>query len=77
MFGSPAGKSVDNLRALSPGARPEFNLHSSRRPASRRSSTASSVRSVGGTLDNSSWGDAVYESGQNGRKDGRPESCLC
>ncbi|KAK0383603.1 hypothetical protein NLU13_9514 [Sarocladium strictum] len=73
MFSSPAiGKSVDNLSPLSPNNRSEFPFHSRHgqphgRPTSRRGSTASSIHSIGGTLDTSSggWGDAVYESGQN------------
>lgn len=38
--------------------------------ASRRDSTASSIHSIGGTLDTSSnnASHSVYESGQNGRK---------
>lgn len=74
MYSSPgARKSVDNLPALFPSSRHEFPLHSSRathsypRPASRRGSAASSIHSVGGSLDTSSgsWAASVYESGQN------------
>ncbi|KAK2593855.1 hypothetical protein QQS21_008432 [Conoideocrella luteorostrata] len=74
MFSSSnAGKSVDSLSALSPGGRHEVPLHSSRpiqsyaRSASRRNSTASSIHSMGGTLDNASSTTtlSVYESGQN------------
>ncbi|QPG96836.1 hypothetical protein C2857_005351 [Epichloe festucae Fl1] len=74
MFSSPnAGKSVDSFSALSPGGRHEVSLHSSRsgqnytRSASRRNSTASSIHSIGGTLDTSSnnASHSVYESGQN------------
>ncbi|KAL2207750.1 Vps54-domain-containing protein [Sarocladium strictum] len=73
MFSSPAmGKSVDNLSPLSPNSRSEFPFHSRQgqahgRPISRRGSTASSIHSIGGTLDTSTggWGSAVYESGQN------------
>ncbi|KAM0254360.1 hypothetical protein ACHAQJ_006892 [Trichoderma viride] len=74
MYSSPsAGGSVDNLTPLSPGGRADYPFHSSRiaqghpRPHSRRSSTASSIHSIGGTLDTtlSSGSAAVYESGQN------------
>ncbi|KAL7790847.1 Vps54 domain-containing protein [Trichoderma ceciliae] len=74
MYSSPsAGGSVDNLTPLSPGGRADYPFHSSRigqghqRPHSRRSSTASSIHSIGGTLDItlSSGTSAVYESGQN------------
>ncbi|UNI18851.1 hypothetical protein JDV02_005093 [Purpureocillium takamizusanense] len=76
MFSSPgAGKSFDSLAALSPSGRydrHEYSMHSrtshgAGRPPSRRSSTASSIHSIGGVLDNSSstWGAAVLESGQN------------
>ncbi|KAL7925508.1 Vps54 domain-containing protein [Trichoderma austrokoningii] len=74
MYSSPvAGRSVDNLTPLSPGGRADYPFHSSRvaqghpRPHSRRSSTASSIHSIGGTLDTSLSGGngAVYESGQN------------
>lgn len=73
MYSSPiAGRSVDNLAPLSPPGRADYPFHSSRiaqghgRPHSRRSSTASSIHSIGGTLDTSlSSGSAVYESGQN------------
>ncbi|PTB42122.1 hypothetical protein M441DRAFT_67670 [Trichoderma asperellum CBS 433.97] len=74
MYSSPvAGRSVDNLAPLSPGGRADYPFHSSRiaqghpRPHSRRSSTASSIHSIGGTLDTTLSGGngAVYESGQN------------
>ncbi|KAL7945644.1 Vps54 domain-containing protein [Trichoderma barbatum] len=74
MYSSPsAGRSVDNLTPLSPGGRADYPFHSGRigqghpRPHSRRSSVASSIHSIGGTLDTSlsSGSAAVYESGQN------------
>ncbi|UKZ70340.1 uncharacterized protein TrAtP1_011326 [Trichoderma atroviride] len=74
MYSSPiAGRSVDNLTPLSPGGRADYPFHSSRiaqghpRPHSRRSSTASSIHSIGGALDTALSGGngAVYESGQN------------
>ncbi|KAJ4863791.1 vps54-like protein domain-containing protein [Trichoderma breve] len=74
MYSTPsAGRSVDNLAPLSPGGRADYPFHSGRigqghpRPHSRRSSVASSIHSIGGTLDTSLSGgsSAVYESGQN------------
>ncbi|PNP37546.1 hypothetical protein TGAMA5MH_10487 [Trichoderma gamsii] len=74
MYSTPvAGRSVDNLAPLSPGGRADYPFHSSRiaqghpRPHSRRSSTASSIHSIGGALDTALSGGngAVYESGQN------------
>ncbi|KAH6611233.1 hypothetical protein Trco_001253 [Trichoderma cornu-damae] len=73
MYSSPtAGRSVDNIAPLSPGGRADYPFHSRigqghPRPHSRRSSTASSIHSIGGTLDTalSSGAAAVYESGQN------------
>ncbi|KAF6837026.1 garp complex component [Colletotrichum musicola] len=73
MYSAPAGrKSVDTISSMSPPAtRTEFPFH---RPgqghpqhAARRGSTASSIHSIGGSLDTSStsWANAVLESGQN------------
>ncbi|KAL2197622.1 Vps54-like protein-domain-containing protein [Corynascus similis CBS 632.67] len=73
MYSSPgARKSVDSLSpTLSVGHRGDFPFHGtaphgSQRPGQRRGSTASSIHSIGGSLDagvNSS--EAVFESGQN------------
>lgn len=68
----PTPGSRESFDSLSTTAsRPDFNLprkgsHTSH-PLPRRSSTASSMHSVGGSLDTSSaaWGSAVFESGQN------------
>ncbi|KAL2172542.1 hypothetical protein VTG60DRAFT_5296 [Thermothelomyces hinnuleus] len=67
-----ARKSVDSLSpTLSVGHRGDFPFHGtaplgSQRPGQRRGSTASSVRSIGGSLDAGvSSSDAVFESGQN------------
>ncbi|WYZ38857.1 hypothetical protein EsH8_III_000771 [Colletotrichum jinshuiense] len=67
-----ARKSMDTISSLSPPAtRTEFPFH---RPGqahpyhtTRRGSTASSIHSIGGSLDTSSasWANAVLESGQN------------
>ncbi|KAG9255426.1 Vps54-like protein-domain-containing protein [Emericellopsis atlantica] len=73
MFSSPTGaKSTGNISALSPspGGRSEYPFpahgQGTGRSTSRRSSTASSIRSVGETLDSSSgFKDAMHESGQN------------
>ncbi|KAK4033995.1 vacuolar protein sorting-associated protein 54 [Parachaetomium inaequale] len=67
-----ARKSVDSLSpTLSVGHRGDFPFHGtaphgSQRPHQRRGSTASSIHSIGGSLD--TWGtssNAVFESGQN------------
>ncbi|KAM0479783.1 hypothetical protein ACHAPX_004360 [Trichoderma viride] len=73
MYSTPvAGRSVDNLAPLSPSGRADYPFHSRiaqghPRPHSRRSSTASSIHSIGGALDTALSGGngAVYESGQN------------
>ncbi|KAK4670410.1 uncharacterized protein QC763_211470 [Podospora pseudopauciseta] len=71
MFSNQGGrKSVDSLSStLSAGHRTEFPFHG-KGPTSpqrqRRDSTASSIYSVGGSLDASAgWTSAVFESGQN------------
>ncbi|KAK0719596.1 vacuolar protein sorting-associated protein 54-like protein [Lasiosphaeris hirsuta] len=74
MFSSQgARKSVDSLSpTLGTGSRGDFPFHGKRshspqRTHQRRGSTASSVYSIGGSLDTSSgtWTSAVLESGQN------------
>ncbi|KAK5662771.1 hypothetical protein OQA88_6178 [Cercophora sp. LCS_1] len=74
MFSSSgARKSVDSLSpTLSAGTRGDFPFHGKRshspqRGHQRRGSTASSIYSVGGSLDTSpsTWTGAVLESGQN------------
>ncbi|GAB1314385.1 Vacuolar protein sorting-associated protein 54 [Madurella fahalii] len=74
MFSNPgARKSVDSLSpAVSAGHRSDFPFHGKAphnpQPAAhqRRGSTASSIHSIGGSLDTSGgWGGAVFESGQN------------
>ncbi|KAK0739770.1 Vps54-like protein-domain-containing protein [Apiosordaria backusii] len=71
MFSNQGGrKSVDSLSStLSAGHRTEFPFHGkgpSSPPRQRRDSTASSIYSVGGSLDASAgWTNAVFESGQN------------
>ncbi|KAH8888900.1 Vps54-domain-containing protein [Thozetella sp. PMI_491] len=71
MYANPgARKSVDSLSPTTPvGPRGDFPFHSrgSVSEHRRRGSTASSIHSIGGSLDTSpgSWGDAVIESGQN------------
>ncbi|KAK3328427.1 Vps54-like protein-domain-containing protein [Cercophora scortea] len=69
MFSNPgARKSVDSLSpTLSTGTRGDFPFHGKERPHQRRDSIASSVHSVGGSLDSStsSWANAVLETGQN------------
>ncbi|KXX78752.1 Vacuolar protein sorting-associated protein 54 [Madurella mycetomatis] len=74
MFSNPAArKSVDSLSpAISAGHRGDFPFHGKapHNPQSaahqRRGSTASSIHSIGGSLDTSGgWGGAVFESGQN------------
>ncbi|KAK3378519.1 Vps54-like protein-domain-containing protein [Podospora didyma] len=64
-----ARKSVDSLSPTrSTGHRGDFPFHSKERPPhQRRGSTASSIHSVGGSLDSSSgtWVNAVLETGQN------------
>ncbi|TEA22400.1 Vacuolar protein sorting-associated protein 54 [Colletotrichum sidae] len=71
MYSSPgARKSVDTISPLSP-SRTEFPFHrpgqGHQHPPARRGSTASSIHSIGGSLDisSSSWANAVLESGQN------------
>ncbi|KAI9149299.1 Vacuolar protein sorting-associated protein [Paramyrothecium foliicola] len=66
-------KSNDNFSLLSAGSRTEAppfgasRVPHGHRPRSRRGSTASSIRSIAGTLDSttSGWAAAVHESGQN------------
>ncbi|KAK4179494.1 putative vacuolar protein sorting-associated protein 54 [Triangularia setosa] len=71
MFSNQGGrKSVDSLSStLSAGHRTEFPFHgkgSSSPQRQRRDSTASSIYSVGGSLDASAgWTNVVFESGQN------------
>ncbi|KAF9881230.1 hypothetical protein CkaCkLH20_01380 [Colletotrichum karsti] len=74
MYSSPtARKSVDTLSSPSspPSSRTEFPFHRQGHgyphQTARRGSTASSVHSIGGSLDtsSSSWANAVLESGQN------------
>ncbi|KAG7102233.1 Vacuolar protein sorting-associated protein 54 like [Verticillium longisporum] len=75
MFSSPGSRrSMDNLTPLSPtGSRSEFPFHGARPgqghpyPLGRRGSTASSIHSIGGSLDTASSNRAssVAESGQN------------
>ncbi|AEO62871.1 bb161ebc-7d62-479c-8044-f02721616bb3 [Thermothielavioides terrestris] len=67
-----ARKSVDSLSpTLSAGHRGDFPFHGTapvgqQRSHQRRGSTASSVHSIGGSLDTSGgWSSAVFESGQN------------
>lgn len=72
MFPTSSG-SRESFESLSPtSSRAEFNFprkgsHTSHPLVQRRGSTASSIHSVGGSLDTSSagWGSAVFESGQN------------
>ncbi|OLN84888.1 Vacuolar protein sorting-associated protein 54, chloroplastic [Colletotrichum chlorophyti] len=71
MYSSPgARKSVDTISPLSP-SRTEFPFHRQGQAhphhTGRRGSTASSIHSIGGSLDTSStsWVNAVLESGQN------------
>ncbi|KAK4204244.1 putative vacuolar protein sorting-associated protein 54 [Triangularia verruculosa] len=70
MFTNQGGrKSVDSLSSTLSGHRTEFPFHG-KGPSSpqrqRRDSTASSIYSVGGSLDASTgWTNAVFESGQN------------
>jgi vacuolar protein sorting-associated protein 54 len=69
----PSSGSRESFDSLTPtSSRTDFNFgrkasHASHRPVQRRGSTASSIHSVGGSLDTSSgtWGSAVFESGQN------------
>ncbi|KAB5531254.1 Vps54-like protein-domain-containing protein [Coniochaeta sp. 2T2.1] len=69
----PSSGSRDSFDSLSPtSSRTDFNFprkgsHTSHRPVQRRGSTASSIHSVGGSLDTSTgtWESAVFESGQN------------
>ncbi|KAK4149450.1 vacuolar protein sorting-associated protein 54 [Chaetomidium leptoderma] len=67
-----ARKSVDSLSpTLSAGHRGDFPFHgtaphSQQRPHQRRGSTASSIHSIGGSLDaTGNWSNAVFESSQN------------
>ncbi|KUI71354.1 Vacuolar protein sorting-associated protein 54 [Cytospora mali] len=66
---SGARKSVDSLASpTSPqSVRSEFPFHTARHGSvsTRRGSAASSIHSVGGALDQGSWGGAVLEIGQN------------
>ncbi|OIW30300.1 Vps54-domain-containing protein [Coniochaeta ligniaria NRRL 30616] len=69
----PSSGSRESFDSLSPTtSRTEFNFprrssHTAHPLVQRRGSTASSVHSVGGSLDTASggWGSAVFESGQN------------
>ncbi|KAK2019440.1 Vps54-domain-containing protein [Colletotrichum eremochloae] len=73
MYSSPsARRSVDTISSLSPPpTRTEFPFHKQGQAHSnysaRRGSNASSIHSIGGSLDtsSSSWANAVLESGQN------------
>ncbi|KAL2133646.1 hypothetical protein VTI74DRAFT_2002 [Chaetomium olivicolor] len=67
-----ARKSVDSLSpTLSAGHRGDFPFHgtashSQQRPHQRRGSTASSIHSIGGSLDTAgTWANTLFESGQN------------
>lgn len=72
MYSNPgARKSIDSLSSpTSPHThRQDFPFHSGNRHgsvSSRRPSTAGSIHSVGGALDQGIWSDTVLESGQNG-----------
>lgn len=72
MYSNPgARKSIDSLSSpTSPHThRQDFPFHIGTRQGSvgsRRPSTAGSIHSVGGVLDQGNWSDSVLESGQNG-----------
>ncbi|EFQ27991.1 hypothetical protein CGRA01v4_03342 [Colletotrichum graminicola] len=73
MYSSPgARRSVDTISSLSPpSTRTEFPFHKQGQAhpnhSARRGSNASSIHSIGGSLDTSSstWANSVLESGQN------------
>ncbi|KAK1992683.1 Vps54-domain-containing protein [Colletotrichum falcatum] len=59
---------MDTISSLSPpSTRTEFPFHKQGNHSARRGSNASSIHSIGGSLDTSSstWANAVLESGQN------------